>query len=146
MCGGNAGRQQHHANEQAKREQARVDEEARRKRAEMERISRERQAAAARQQAQLVAMQREQAARQVAQEQQVAGMRAEQAERIGGIRARGQAVASSLTILAEQGREQGRTAAVDTTRRSSKGAKTTQASLRMGSGSYGAGSGANISV
>lgn len=146
MCGGNAGRQQHHANEQAKREQARVDEEARRKREEMERISRERQAAATRQQAQLVAMQREQAAQQAAQNQQVAGMRAEQAERIGGIRARGQAVASSLTILAQQGGQQGRTAAVDTRQRSAKGAKTTQASLRMGSGSYGAGSGANISV
>jgi hypothetical protein len=146
MCGGNAGRQQHHANEEAKRRQAQADADARRRREEMERVARERQAAAAQQQAQLVAMQREQAAQQAAQDQQVAGMRAEQAERIGGIRARGQAVSSSLTILAQQGREQGPTAAVDTTRRNARGAKTTQASLRMGAGSYGAGSGANISV
>lgn len=146
MCSGNAGRQQHHANEEAKRRQAQADEEARRKRAEMERISRERQAAAAAQRAQLIAMQQQQAEQEASQQAEVAQLRAEQAERIGGIRARGQAVSSSLAILAQQGGQQGRTAAVDTRQRSAKGAKTTQASLRMGSGSYGAGSGANISV
>lgn len=146
MCSGNAGRQQHHANEEAKRRQAQADEEARRKREEMERISRERQAAAAAQRAQLIAMQQQQAEQEASQQAEVAQLRAEQAERIGGIRARGQAVSSSLAILAQQGGQQGRTAAVDTRQRSAKGAKTTQASLRMGSGSYGAGSGANISV
>ena len=146
MCGGNAGRQQHHANEEAKRRQAQADEDARRKREEMERVARERQAAAAAQQAQLVAMQQQQAEQQAAQDAEVAQLRAQQTERIGGIRARGQAVASSLTILANQGGKQGPTAAVDTTQRTSRGAKTTQASLRMGAGSYGAGSGANISV
>ena len=146
MCGGNAGRQQHHANEEAKRRQAQADADARRRQEEMDRIARANQAAAVAQQARLVAMQQEQSEQQAAQDQQVAGMRAEQAQRIGGIRARGQAVSSSLAILAQQGGEQGPTAAVDTTRRNTRGAKTTQASLRMGAGSYGAGSGANISV
>ena len=91
-------------------------------------------------------MQQQQAEQEASQQAEVAQLRAEQTERIGGIRARGQAVSSSLAILAQQGGQQGRTAAVDTRQRSAKGAKTTQASLRMGSGSYGAGSGANISV
>lgn len=146
MCSGNAGRQQHHANEEAKRRQAQADAEARRRQEEMDRIARENRAAAAAQQAQLVAMQQQQAAQEAAQTAQVKEMQQQQAERIGGIRARGQAVSSSLQILANQGGKQGRTAAVDTTQKTTRGAKTTQASLRMGAGSYGAGSGANISV
>ena len=146
MCGGNAGRQQHHANEEAKRRQAQADADARRRQEEMDRIARENRAAAAAQQAQLVAMQQQQLEQQAAQDAEVARLQGLQAERIGGIRARGQAVASSLTILANQGGKQGPTAAVDTTQKTTRGAKTTQASLRMGAGSYGAGSGANISV
>ena len=146
MCGGNAGRQQHHADEEAKRRQAQADADARRRQEEMDRIARENRAAAAAQQAQLVAMQQQQLEQQAAQDAEVAQLKAQQTERIGGIRARGQAVASSMTILAQQGGKQGPTAAVDTTQKTTRGAKTTQASLRMGAGSYGAGSGANISV
>ena len=146
MCGGNAGRQQHHVNEEAKRRQAQADADARRRQEEMDRIARENRAAAAAQQAQLVAMQQQQLEQQAAQDAEVAQLQAEQSQRIGGIRARGQAVSSSLQILANQGGKQGPTAAVDTTQKTTRGAKTTQASLRMGAGSYGAGSGANISV
>ena len=146
MCAGNAGRQEHHAREEAKRQQARADEEARRKQAELERLARERQAQAAQQQAQLVAMQRQQAEQDAAQRAKVAEMQGQQEERLAGINARGTAVTQSLQVLARQRDKQGRTASVDSNSKTRRGASTTTAGLRMGSRRSGAGSGANISV
>lgn len=146
MCSGNAGRQQHHAEEEARRQQAQADAEARRKQEELARLARERESAAAAQQAQLIALQQQQAQAEAQQAAQAQELTAQQQERIAGIGARGQAVSQSLQILARQTADQGPTAAVDTKRRQAGGAKTTTAGLRMGAGSYGAGSGANISV
>ena len=146
MCSGNAGRQEHHAREEAKRKQAQADAEARRKQEQLAQLARERETAAAAQRAQLIALQQQQAEAEAQQAAEAQQLTAQQKDRLAGINARGQAVTQSLQILSREGADQGPTAAVDTTRRTARGAKTTTASLRMGAGSYGAGSGANFSV
>ena len=146
MCAGNAGRQEHHAREEAKRRQAQADAEARRRQEEMNRLAAQRQAAAAAQQAQLVAMQKQQAETEAAQKQQVAQLQAEQAERIGGIRARGNAVTQSLQILAQQGQAQAPTASMAPRKQGARGARSTTAALRMGATGSGSGSGSNLPV
>ena len=73
-------------------------------------------------------------------------LRAEQEELLAGIKARGTAVTSSLKILAQDPRR-AQTAQVTKKNQPKRGAKTTKASLKIGSGSQSkSGSGANISV
>ena len=146
MCSGNAGRRQHHAEEEARRRQAQADAEARRRQEQLAQLAREREATATAQQAQLVALQQQQTQAEAQQSTEVQQLTAQQRERLAGIDARGQAVTQSLQILANETAGQGPTAAVDATRRTARGARTTTAALRMGAGSYGAGSGANFSV
>ena len=109
------------------------------------RLAEERQALIAQQQAEMVAYERQMAEQQAKQEQQAAGLQAQQNERLAGIRARGSAVAQSLQVLGQQG-SQAPTAQMTKRSTPQQGARTTSASLRMGSTSTGAGSGANISV
>lgn len=147
MCFGNAGRQEEHARAEAQRRQDEANRQAAAKQAELERLAREREALAAQQQAEMQRLAAEQQQAEAQQQQQAATLQNEQGQRLAGINARGQSVTQSLAILSRQPATQGPTAAVDTEQRGQRSAaKTTQASLRMGSGSYGAGSGANISV
>lgn len=109
------------------------------------RLAEERRALIAQQQAEAVKYERQMADQQAQQVAQTEELQAQQAERIGGIRARGQAVAQSLQILGQQG-SQAPTAAMSRPKARQATARSTSASLRMGSTSTGAGSGANISV
>ena len=112
----------------------------------MERLQRQREATAAQQQANLQAMQIEQEKIVQGQQSQAASLRAEQEQKLAGIKARGQAVTSSLKILAADPRR-AQTAQVDTRNKTRRGAKTTKTSLKIGSGSQSdTGSGANIAV
>lgn len=109
------------------------------------RLAEERRALIAQQQAEAVKYERQMADQQAQQVAQTEELQAQQAERIGGIRARGQAVAQSLQILGQQG-SKAPTAAMSRPKTRQATARSTSASLRMGSTSTGAGSGANISV
>lgn len=147
MCFGNAGRQEEHARAEAQRRQDEANRQAQARQAELDRLARERETMAAQQQAQMTALMAQQQQAEAQQQQQASELQAQQSERLAGINARGQAVSQSLQILARRPATQGPTASVDTQQPSARtGARTTQASLRMGSGSYGVGSGANISV
>jgi len=144
MCGG--GRPQSHIDAEAQRERDRLDRIAQERQRELDRLAEERVTTAAAQQAQLLALQAQQNDAVNQQNAEVSRLQGEQQQRLGQIRSAGTAVTQSLQILARQGSNQAPTAAVDSNRARQQGAKTTTASLRMGSGSYGAGSGANISV
>ena len=141
-----ASRKKRRVEKEAARKQAEMDRLAREKQAEMERLKRQRETTAAQQRANLQAMQIEQNKIVEGQKSQAASLRAEQAEKLAGIKARGQAVTSSLKILATDPRR-AQTAQVDTRNKTRRGAKTTKTSLKIGSGSQSdAGSGANIAV
>lgn len=142
MCGGGDNGDA----ERARQEQERQNQIARQRQEELDRLARERQATAAAQQAQMMALQNQQAEIEAQQQTQANQLGQEQQARLGGINARGRAVTESLQILARQPSKQAPTAAMDDNKNRQQGARTTTASLRMGSGSYGAGSGANISV
>ena len=109
------------------------------------RLAEERRALIAQQQAESVKYQQQMASQRVQQSAKAEELQSQQTERIAGIRARGTAVTQSLQILGRGG-SQAPTAAV--TRRGDKpqGARSTSASLRMGSTGNSAGSGANFSV
>ena len=144
MCFGGGG---DNGQAEAARQQEEANRRARERQAELDRLAREREVLAAQQQAEMQRLAAEQQQAEAQQQQQVATLQNEQGQRLAGINARGQSVTQSLAILSRQPATQGPTAAVDTEQRGQRSAaKTTQASLRMGSGSYGAGSGANISV
>lgn len=143
MCGG---RPQSHIDAEAQRERDRQDRIAQERQRELDRLAEERTATAAAQQAQLLALQAQQDEAAAQQKAEAGRLQVEQQQRLGQIRSAGTAVTQSLQILARQGGRQAPTAAVDDTTNRQQGARTTTASLRMGSGSFGAGSGANISV
>ena len=109
------------------------------------RLAEERRALIAQQQAEMVAYERQMADQQAKQAQQAAGLQAQHNEKVAGIRARGSAVAQSLQVLGQKG-SQAPTAQMTTRSTPQQGARTTTASLRMGSTGNSAGSGANISV
>jgi len=109
------------------------------------RLADERNALIAQQQAEMLAYERQMADQQDRQAEQAAGLQAQHNERVTGIRARGSAVAQSLQVLGQKGL-QAPTAQMTKRTNAQQGARTTSASLRMGSTSAGAGSGANISV
>jgi hypothetical protein len=109
------------------------------------RLADERRALIAQQEAQMAAYEQQLKDQQDAQAKTVADLTAKQAEKVAGIRARGTAVTQSLQIL---GRPNATAPTAAMTKRAErpKGARTTSASLRMGSTSSGVGSGANISA
>lgn len=143
MCGG---RPQSHIDAEAQRERDRLDRIAQERQRELDRLAEERTNTAAAQQAQLLALQAQQEDAATQQKAEVARLQGEQQQRLGQIRSAGTAVTQSLQILARQASNQAPTAAIDPNKTRAQGARTTTASLRMGSGSYGVGSGANISV
>ena len=144
MCGG--GRPQEHINAEAQRERDRLDRIAQERQRELDRLAEERTTTAAAQQAQLLALQAQQDDAVNQQKAEVGRLQGEQQQRLGQIRSAGTAVTQSLQILARQASNQAPTASIDDNRTRQHGARTTSASLRMGSGSYGTGAGANISV
>jgi hypothetical protein len=115
-------------------------------RAEMKRLSTEREAAISQQIADSQRMQQEMANQTVAQQEKVNALREEQATKLGTIRAAGTAVTQSLRILGQSGGKQAPTAAMSSKPKVARRARTSTASLRMGSTSQGTGSGANLSV
>jgi len=144
MCGG--GRPREHIEAEAQRERDRLDRIAQERQRELDRLAQERTTTATAQQAQLLALQAQQEDAVRQQRADVTRLQGEQQRRLDQIRSAGTAVTQSLQILARQANKQAPTAAVDDNRTRAQGARTTTASLRMGSGSYGVGSGANISV
>lgn len=126
--------------------QAEADRQAAAAQAEANRIAAERQAVIAQQMAEQQQLQKQAAEQSAAQQVKVNELQAQQAERLGSIRASGTAVTQSLRILSQSGGKQAPTAAVASKPKAAKGARTSAASLRMGSTSQGTGSGANLSV
>lgn len=135
MCSGGGGGGDNGAQQQA---------EARQR--ELQRIARERKALAATQMAQMQAMKNQQQLNESQQRNQAAQLGAEQQRRLGGIEAQGRAASSSLFILSGQEAKAAPSATQSKELKAGRGAKTTTAGLRIGSGGYGAGSGANIAV
>ena len=154
MCSGGAERREKVRRENAEKAAKR---EAERRQAELDRLARERTVIAAQQQASLAAMQKQQEAQIAVQKQEAASLQAQQRDRLSAIRedrdlkvatanAQGQAVSSSLRILAGGGAPQAPTAQQSSRSLQTRGAKNTAASLRMGSSSRGRGAGANLSI
>tara|TARA_R100000781_G_scaffold110636_1_gene76216 strand:- start:6485 stop:6958 length:474 start_codon:yes stop_codon:yes gene_type:complete len=133
------------AKRQAIKQQEEANAEAGRKQAELDRLAREREAVAAQQQSQLMAYENSLKQQQAAQQAQVEELKAENAQRIGETRARGTAVVNSLRILAQDPR---RAPSAQTSKKSqTKGRpRATTASLKLGTGQTGSGSGTNYSV
>jgi hypothetical protein len=109
------------------------------------RLAEERRALIAQQQAEAVKYERQMADQQAQQVAQVNELQSQQTERVAGIRARGAAVTQSLQILGQEG-SQAPTAAMTKRVNSPQGARSTSASLRMGSTRNSTGTGANFSV
>lgn len=136
--------------------------------AEADRISAQRKELARKQQQQLAEMQQRQVQAIKDQQNQANALRGEQAKRlaalkadtakqqaaiaaardrdIGLARARGAAVSGSLRVLSQGPTQSGPSAQQSSRSQQTRGAKSTTASLRMGSGSRGRGSGANLSI
>lgn len=155
MCSGADKRRK--AEKKAKREAEKQAQLARERQAELDAIAKQREMAAAAQQVQMEQLQlasetaakeavAQQKAMQQAQDQRLAQMRAEGQAQVQGIRSRGQAVSSSLQILGRQAKQQAPTAQVSSPQTGKRGARTTQAGLRMGSSRFKAGSGANVAT
>lgn len=136
--------------------------------AEADRISAQRKELARQQQQRLVEMQQSQAQLIKDQQNQTNALRGHQAERLSMLRAdtakqqaaivaardrdiglartRGAAVSGSLRVLSQGSTRSGPSAQQSSRFQQTRGAKNTTASLRMGSGSRGRGSGANLSI
>ena len=117
--------------QKAKEKQKKQQEEQKKQQAKLDAIANQKKALAAQQQAQSIAMQNKFAAQQTAQLAQIDGLKAEQAVKIKGIRSIGQAVSSSLNILADQ-QLRAPSAAVSPRRRR-RGAASTAAQVARGS-------------
>lgn len=134
------------AAEEIRRQEAAAAEAAR-VQAELNRLAAERQAAVQQQQQQLAAAQAQSLKIQQDQAAQVQQLQAAQDQRLASVRLVGDAVTQSLKILGNMQRMGAApTAAMSAQRKTRRGAPTASASLRIGSGSYAAGSGANFSV
>lgn len=137
------------ARRRAKKAQKRADEEARRKQAELDALAAEREAAAAQQQKDLADMQAQQDERRRQQQQQKAELERQHALRMEKLEKEGTAAtatARSLQVLAMKKPTKAPTATQTKAVKGTRGAKTTNVGLRIGSGSRGTGSGANLSV
>jgi len=137
------------AEKAAKDAQKKADEEAKRKQAELDALAAEREAAAAQQQKDLAAMQRAQDERLAAQAAQKAELERQHALRMDKLEKEGtaaSATARSLQVLAMKKPTKAPTATQTKAAKGTRGAKTTNVGLRMGSSSRGTGTGANLSV
>ena len=137
------------AEKAAKEAQKKADEEAKRKQAELDALAAEREAAAAQQQKDLAAMQKAQDERLAAQAAQKAELGRQHALRMDKLEKEGtaaSATARSLQVLAMKKQTKAPTATQTKAPKGTRGAKTTNVGLRIGSGSRGTGSGANLSV
>ena len=147
MCSG-SGRKKA-AKKAARKEQERLDREAKRRQAELDRLAAEREAAAAQQRAELAAMQDAQEQRMAAQKAQQVELERQHLARMDQLKKEGTAAtatARSLQVLAMKKQTKAPTATQTKAVKGTRGAKTTNVGLRMGSGSRGTGSGANLSV
>jgi hypothetical protein len=137
------------ARRRAKKAQQKADEEAKRKQAELDALAAEREAAAAQQQKDLANMQAEQDKRIRQQQAQKAELERQHALRMEKLEKEGTAAtatARSLQVLAMKKQTKAPTATQTKAVKGTRGAKTTNVGLRIGSGSRGTGSGANLSV
>jgi hypothetical protein len=116
------------------------------RRADLKAIAQEREQLMAQQVADSQRMQQEMANQAAAQQEKVNTLRIEQDKKLAGINAAGTAVTQSLRILGQSSGKQAPTAAMASKPKAARGARTSTASLRMGSTSQGTGSGANLSV
>ena len=137
------------AEKAAKEAQKKADEEAKRKQAELDALAAEREAVAAQQQKDLEAMQKAQDERLAQQQAQKAELERQHALRMDKLEKEGRAAtatARSLQVLAMKKQTKAPTATQTKAVKGTQGAKTTNVGLRIGSGSRGTGSGANLSV
>tara|TARA_B100000073_G_C23618553_1_gene527527 strand:- start:130 stop:597 length:468 start_codon:yes stop_codon:yes gene_type:complete len=137
------------AEKAAKKAQKKADEEAKRKQDELDRLAAEREAAAVAQQQQLEDMQRQQDERVAQQQAQKAELERQHTLRMDKLEKEGTAAtatARSLQVLAMKKQTKAPTATQTKAVKGTRGAKTTNVGLRIGSGSRGTGSGANLSV
>ena len=137
------------AEKAAKDAQEKADKEAKAKQDELDRLAAEREAAAAQQKAELAAMQTAQDQKMQAQAAQKAELERQHTLRMDKLEKEGTAAtatARSLQVLAMKKQTKAPTATQTKAVKGTRGAKTTNVGLRMGSGSRGAGSGANLSV
>ena len=137
------------AERRARKEQKRAEKEAKRRQQELDRLAAEREAAAAQQKAQLAAMQDAQDQKMQAQAAKQEMLEREHAARMEQLEKEGTAAtatARSLQVLAMKKQTKAPTATQTKAVKGTRGAKTTNVGLRIGSGSRGTGSGANLSV
>ena len=137
------------AEKAAKEAQEKADKEAKAKQDELDRLAAEREAAAAQQKAELAAMQDAQDQKMQAQAAQKAELERQHALRMDKLKKEGNAAtatARSLQVLAMKKQTKAPTATQTKAVKGTRGAKTTNVGLRIGSGSRGTGSGANLSV
>ena len=133
----------------AKKAQKKADEEAKRKQDELDRLAAEREAAAAQQKQDLADMQAQQDERLAQQQAQKAELERQHALRMDKLEKEGTAAtatARSLQVLAMKKQTKAPTATQTKAVKGTRGAKTTNVGLRIGSGRRGTGSGANLSV
>jgi len=133
----------------AKKAQEAADRQAAARQAELDALAAEREVAAAQQKAQLAAMQEAQESKAQAQAAQRAQLEQIHAQRMAKLKAEGNAAtatARSLQVLAMKKQTKAPTATQTKAVQGTRGAKTTNVGLRMGSSSRGTGSGANLSV
>lgn len=137
------------AERRAKKEQEKADKEAKRRQQELDRLAAEREAAAAAQKQQMQDMQAQQDERLRQQQAQKAELERQHALRMDKLEKEGTAAtatARSLQVLAMKKQTKAPTATQTKAVKGTRGAKTTNVGLRIGSGSRGTGSGANLSV
>ena len=137
------------AEKRAKKAQRKADKKAKRRQEELDRLAAEREAAAVAQQQQMEDMQRQQDERVAQQRAQKAELERQHAARMEQLKKEGTAAtatARSLQVLAMKKQTKAPTATQTKAVKGTRGAKTTNVGLRIGSGSRGTGSGANLSV
>ena len=137
------------AKREAEKKQEELDRKARERQAELDRLASEREAAAAAQKQQLADLQTQQDARVAQQQAQKAELERQHAARMEQLKKEGTAAtatARSLQVLAMKKQTKAPTATQTKAAKGTRGAKTTNVGLRIGSGSRGTGSGANLSV
>ena len=137
------------ARRRAKKAQKAADKEAKRKQAELDALAAEREAASADQNRRLQEMEDTAAQNRIAQEKQKAELERQHALRMDKLEKEGTAAtatARSLQVLAMKKQNKAPTATQTKAVKGTRGAKTTNVGLRMGSSSRGTGSGANLSV
>ena len=155
MCSGNSKRKK------AKREAKKQKRKAERRQRELDRLAREREQIARAQQAKLAQLQHKQAQQKIAQKKKVDAATLAHKNKVTKLKAQqaaaevqaeknlaaGQAVGASLRILADrEGSSQAPSATQSKRNRRAGGARSTTASLNIGSTASGSGSGSNLAI